>query len=662
MNELHIFDAVPAAACEKKVLLWDRYAERDGEDSILDLQERYFTETRAEFLRFIHAFGEHRAKGRSVRDHLRLPGGFSAWWLTRLFERHPEFYGGVLYDIFKLRALERLLLSLEAPSVCLHSADTRLARVMGDLCRALYIPFAHHPPQAPRQSTVSARGNPPMTAPETPTFANVAARFRRKALVNRLRNALGITRFAWRWWRDTRPVFPRKPALTPGRGLLLGTWFPNVDAQAAGQGRFRSKYWESVHDVLSGTGKPVHWLFIHTGSAEAARDNVRLRDTFLKHEAPGADMVFWEECVSAKGAFRAWRQALRLAWKAYSLLGTLPDIMRWPGSALNVCPLLAGIWKDSTQGRHLMWMLLIHEGIRRYCELIGPQERVITSSELQFWERLLFREQRLLGCAHICAVEHTRISGADFRYLIAPEAWGLPAFVEMMPDTFFCNGEGSLAIMRESGFPEERLGMLEAVRFMHLAQTPPEPAPGDGPGAARLLVATSYFPKLAEQAVAMLASASKRADSAGYPAASRLLERVCVKPHPFLPVERQLRERFENPPRTADGDVEDFLTPGTVVLTDGGTSIGLLALYRGLPLIECLPGNGFRLSGTPENAGARFVKNGRELLDALEATGGEAAKTSAPPSALAGFFCLDPGLPRWRKLLLGESAGKSREG
>lgn len=652
MDCLHIIDASPPPQCNGKILLWNRFSENDSIDSILDQQEAFFDETRAEFLCFIHKFGEYSINGRPLRDCLRLPKGFSLWWLTRFFERHPAFFGANLFEIFKLRALERLLHSMQPHSVCLHTTNMQLVRTVCDLCKNQNIPFEHcDPAQAnpkdAQQAGHSAACNANPTAAATPCaspFLGKLIRLRRCAMVNRAANALAITRYAWRWWRDVRRQFPAVPAVARRSGLLLGTWFPNVDANEAKQGRFRSKYWENVHDILAECGKPVHWFFIHGDPASKAAENIRLRTAFLQNEPDTVDMTFLEECITPWGALRAWLSAMFVAWKARGILQHLPSVMRWPNSNLNVYPLLAGIWKDSTQGDHLMRMCFFLEGIRRYCALIGPQQAVITSSELQFWERLLFLEQRNLGCKRIYAAQHSVIRDADFRFFVAPDTWSIAEFRKMMPDTFFCNGKKAYDSMHKSGFPPDRLGLLEATRFMHL--TMPECTQPSPP--QRLLVVTSYFSSPAERTLKILGEALRIAKHENQHAINALLRNVTIKGHPYLPVENLLPMFFDSPPPTVQGAIETHLTPGTVVFADSATSVGLLALCRGLPLIECTPEDDFDMGITHGLVGRQQVKNARELLHALMLL---ATMAQTPHLPLADIFCIDAGLPRWQNLL-----------
>ena len=62
------------------------------------------------------------------------------------------------------------------------------------------------------------------------------------------------------------------------------TYFPNIDMAAAKNGRFRSRYWEKLHDALQpADGKPnrVNWVFLYFPAPQCSfPDAIKLRDRF----------------------------------------------------------------------------------------------------------------------------------------------------------------------------------------------------------------------------------------------------------------------------------------------------------------------------------------------------------------------------------------------
>lgn len=437
-------------------------------------------------------------------------------------------------------------------------------------------------------------------------------------------------KYLFHWWRTVRRHFPAKPTLQKKHGVLLGTWFPNIDQNPAQEGHFRSRYWEAAHDVLDDVLAYKHWFFIYADTPQKITEHVALRDVFVKNGL-SADMVFCEECISLFGMARAFKNWFSVAWRSRSLSHCLQNAFQWPSSSLNVYTLLKDMWLDSTQGNHLLRHLLIFEGIRSYCKAVGPQDMVITSAELQYWERFLFKFQRDMGCQRVYAAQHSVVREADFRFFSASEAWSVPEFVAQMPDRFFANGKAAYNTMRKGHFPENRLGMLEAVRFMYLANVktfPPGPP-------RRLLLVTSYFEKETKAMLKCLAKAMAASDLA-------LWQNCCIKPHPFLPVDRWVQEYFIHPPAVVSGRIEDYLLEGTIVFSDAATSVSLLALYRGLPLVVFEAENTFNMGSLPDMDALPVAKDAASLLVALQ--------SSEQLPFDSEYFCLDAELPRWKDL------------
>jgi surface carbohydrate biosynthesis protein (TIGR04326 family) len=608
LPELHIYQNVMPKEHSGTGLLWNQWGCNCA--SILDLQTRYFAQIREEFLGFICALGKSDIRGKKLKDHFRLEDGFSTWWISSLFERHPSCYGQNLFEIFKLRALEIHLTKNPCAALHLHGNNASLAEALGQLCLALGIPFHWH------------------TAGPKPS-RSFRQRLKKALQSCSPTNTIFYAFKALHWWFATRRRFPAKPSVTPGKGLLLGTWFPNVDKQAAAKGHFRSRYWEAAHDALP-KNLPVHWLFVHVDPKKKIQANVQLRDSLMPEHGKG-DMTFWEECVTPSAALGAFGQWLSVAARARKLKAEVGKAFMWPDSHLNVYPHLRDAWHDSTQGGFLLDQLLCRKGIQAYCRAIGPQNACITSSELQSWERLLFEEQHRQGCPHVLAVQHSIVRDADFRFFVAPQQWTDSEFTRLMPHTFYANGKAGLMAMRHGGFAADRLDMVEAVRFMYLAEakTLPEVEP------QRLLVATSYFAKETEEMLKLLAEA---ANSSSAP----LLNNIVIKPHPFLPVDHLVEKYFSSKPVIADGPIESHLTPGTVVFAESGTSVALLVLCRQLPLLLYVAADTFDLGIIQADTPVARIRTVQDLISAL------------PPKPLGctidDYFCLDNSLPRWHEL------------
>lgn len=554
--------------------------------------------------------------GRPLREVLRLGDGLSGWWISDIFERHPSFYGPVLFEIFKLRAFERYMEGRSPTQIELYSKNKVLAQVLEQWCQRKGHGFLWH---------------------SRPCCTKTLACKRWWRIKVSLKNSWfgDALRLAWmlkNWWGAIRGLYPEKPKVRQQEGILVGTWFPNIDSKKAKQGEYYSRYWENAHELFKETKKYIHWFWIYAGPEADRSKAVALRNLFQKSNSENQDFTFWEECVTPLLAWKALCQAWCMTWKGRHIFRHIKDICQWPNSSLNFTPLLHDVWKSSICGWSLLQKLLLHQAIKFYAILIGKQKTCLTSTELQFWERLLFRHFRAIGTKNIYGAVHTRISPADFRYFIAPQAWQDEEFLEFMPDSILVNGEAAWKALADSGVPPNRLQTVEALRFMRLREIQQEAVGKPN----RILVATSYYSQNNRAMLRTLAQAKKSSDL-------QILKNIIIKQHPMNNVEQDLRKYFEKIPELVSGPVENFLTAGTIVYTDSSTSVALLALYKNLPLIVHAPENNFDLGSLSDIEGVCFIRNSWQFLQALE--------TCRIISLPSNYFNLNQKFSCWRRIL-----------
>ena len=169
---------------------------------------------------------------------------------------------------------------------------------------------------------------------------------------------------------------------------------------------------------------------------------------------------------------------------------------------------------------------------------------------------------------------------------------------------------------------------------MHLADTGPACATDE---AKRLLLVTSFFVDETDAHLAVLAQAVRDGVLEGI--------RVYIKPHPYLPVEDRLVRLFPQggAPEIVDRPVGELLVPGTFVWASNSTTVALEAALRGLPVMVQTAENDFDLCPLQDLPGLVRICNSADLARVLAST----FCLKLPQAYLA----IDPGLPRWRKLL-----------
>lgn len=239
----------------------------------------------------------------------------------------------------------------------------------------------------------------------------------------------------------------------------------------------------------------------------------------------------------------------------------------------------------------------------------------------------------------VYGAQHSTIRPTDFRYFDDPVTFTDSACAPFQPDRICANGQGALRQWQAAGVPQERLELVEALRYMYLVDARKSAVPPqEGQTHHRLLVVTGFFADETADHVRLLA----RAVHAG------LLDgwEIVVKPHPYLSVEADLRHELGAQAgrlRFADGPIATHLVPGTVVWSSASTTVVLEAALKKLPVMVMLPSDGFDLCPLQDVPG--LLRTGS--LDDVK----RALAQAAPPALPDDYLELQPELPRWRALL-----------
>ncbi len=630
---------------------WARRDMPHGHLSVPALVETHFTDIRREYITWAHETGLTRParSTRNLRELLAVGDTFSHWWFTTLAEKHPKICRN-LYEVTKLRALELAVEDARADHVCAVTDDTVLAGILLRFCAATGRRFELRP--AGMGAGMGAGTASPADA------APLSAKQRLAALYHRLPAPVQAVARLGAWLLREKRLLPAAPEAT-GKAALpahprpstIATYFPNIDVQSATQGRLRSRYWESLHDALDPEQGGVHgvtWLFIFEPTPHySLADAIRLRDAFRARKQDGIAFHFIEEFLTLPAIVREVAHYCRMAIRAARLTRHVAGQCRLPGSRMDFWPYMERNWAESTRGWLGLQRRLMRAAFRRYAAVCAPQEWTIFPMENHPWEKSLAHAMHEARRGPVYGTQHSTVRPTDLRYYEDARAFAEPDAAATLPDLLCCNGQGALGHMRDAGMPGERLGEIEALRYLYLADVSPGTAPDAAaspdagpplpPGKPTLLVVTSFFPDETDNQLDVLTEAARAGTLDGYD--------VVVKPHPNLPVQGRLAVRFPSggEPRVVNTPVAQLLAPGTIVWAANSTTVALEAAYQRLPLIVQTAANDFNMCPLLGVPGTAFVATADDLAAALA--------RPAPPDLPPGFLALDRGLPRWRKLL-----------
>ena len=605
-------------AQDARILWWNRRDVPEGHASVPLALERHLPRIRAELMAWVYDLGKVKVLDEEIQAWLKAGDNLSMWWCSLLFEKHPKMLPGLFFAL-KLRALELLCAEEACEHLHLVSEDSALCASLERFCRKKGWRFSHSVARALQER------NAPLSLTARMYYALPAL----------LRAMLRFCH--WLWTVKRRLPRAKTPCPAPGTGTIA-TYFPNIDSKLAQEGRFRSRYWETLHDALApgpGGAHRVNWLCIMFPSPQySLQQCIELVRKFRTEKRDGATFHYLEEFLSWRDIFVAVRRYARLLVNSLRIQGAVRTHFHLSGSQMDFWPCLGAAYVESCRGWRALERCFQRLACIRYVAWCGTQTWTIFPMENCPWERMLTQAVHEAGAGPVYGAQHSTIRAADFRYFDDQRALEDTQCRPFQPDRICVNGQGAMDVMLTAGYAPEDLEMLEALRYMHLADTGPEHATD---GAKRLLLVTSFFADETDAHLAVLTQAARDGVLEGI--------RVYIKPHPYLPVEERLARLFPQggAPEIVDRPVGELLVPGTFVWASNSTTAALEAAMRGLPVMVQAAENDFDLCPLQDLPGLVRICNSADVARALAS-----ATCLKLPKA---YLALDPALPRWRKLL-----------
>lgn len=617
----------PPPKVEGEVLAWQHSAEGVADSSIPHYVEANGERLRAKYLAFVHDLGEGEIGGRRLREHLDVGHGFSFWWMTRVAEKSP-FKSPRIYDCLRLLALEEILRDRKPAHLTLHGSDRDLARALQRLCRHLGMAFVWRSHRRPRQPWSLRRlfhGLPYWT-----------------------QGLISLLHLLPRW--PLRKL--KKPQWFSGEdAIFLCSYFTHLDPASCAQGRFYSRLWEVLPNVLQQDGWKANWMHHCLFSSEVpdAQAGLRLLDRFNQDPDRQGAHAFLDSYLSVevvKRLFTRWIRLNVVAWR----LGTVSSLFYPNGSSVWLWPVLRSDWGTSLTGPVAVSNCLSVALFDAALKDLPPQKRGLYLHENLGWEKAFLHAWRKHGHGKIIAVAHATIpfwslNHFDDRRCLNPRSdCAMP-----QPDFLAVNGPMSWRALVTAGYPSQRLMEVEALRYLNLLHVASRPAmnPGRRDGreppaphsrVMRVLVLGDCLPASMQRFCALLQAAAKLLPS-GYVFA--------FKPHPRYSIDLA---QYPGLPITETTERLDQLWgEHDVVVAVSSTNAAVEAYVAGLPVIIGLEGTGPNVSPLRGLPGVRFVGTPAELIEALQTAVQGGTGTRDPHQ----FFFLDPALPRWRRLLSG---------
>lgn len=559
--------------------------EIDKKVNISEYIERNASELRTEFLSFINNLGERLRTEFHIKKY-----GFSLWDASTLGEKSP-LYGGWVYEVFRLRAIERIYLENGNPPI----------RYCG-----LTIDFFE--------------------------FQNLWIKKMRKDNKNVFFHMFEAVIWFLRRLRHQTRILKGQKNLPPLDGVTIVSYAPAFDLEKASHGRYFSAYFQGLHDVLEASRLKINWVLIYAESATQSYQNCAAYvDNFNLSNSGKQRYYLKDEFLSPALMLKALLGWLRILIRGHRLKRGARSV-KYPLSKISIFSALEEQWNRSFIGKVAIENFLDLEAYGEMASSIPAEPFALYLCEKIRHEPILINSWRSKNVKRILGYQFLPLSFFDCRMFDSDSNKILS------PDKLLVIGESSRDLLLRSGVSLEKIEIVEATRYMYLSKNRNGQLKAPKEVARTLLVVTGFMSSTTESQMHLLDSDEVKS------VLKRKFKEIIFKPHPFFEIDHLISEfNFPIPIRVLNENLRDLWSVADIVFTANCTSAVLESLWLGIPTISAPPLNGLNLNplvGFVENC---CVSTATELAAFLDRPNQHRIPVD--------FFAFSEGFKKWKKVM-----------
>ena len=599
-------------------ILWCSYDDFDIPNvvSIPRWVEENDQNLRNRYLNWIYDLGDTKVDNRGQRlvDHLRIRPGFSIWWMTLLAEKCNFAKSPQITDAIKLMAFDDWATTQSVNSVVFISANRKLAKCLQAWCEKKKITFRYSYKQVPETSQSLLR-----TA-----YFLLPTVF--QALIWLIRHVLSRLELAGvgvsEWKKSSAQV-------------TFVSYLFNLTTSAVKEGRYESRYWTRLPDVVNGMNCKTNWMHIYIPDTllPNAAEAKRVLESFNKRSDGKQIHVTLDSFLSFKVIIRSMIDWAYIAIQAIKLRNKIKNV---DSNGLELWPLFDKDWYESLVGKTSM-SNSVHMNLLEHAFKLLPSQRLgIYLQENMDWEFAFLWAWKSANHKMVIGYPHSTVRYWDLRYFFDNRNYTQDSQNSVpRPDKVAISGVAMLKKYENGGYPRENLIKVEALRYNYLNNDSKE-----------LKIITNQQRRILVLGECVKSDTEKQ---------MKLLENaivylkgnfeLLVKPHPSCPINEAhypgLSMKITNSP------IEKLLDECGIAYTGGMTSAAVDAYCYGLPVISMLDPTQLNLHPLRGELGIQFASTPEELAMAIV----NSTKMWVNRNNNFEFFYLDDKLHRWQKII-----------
>lgn len=397
-------------------------------------------------------FGEHIIDGRSLREWFVLPKtDVSSWWFSLVSEKNT-LKTDIFFKLAQLNAIDKILLR-NSFEVCVFSvADNNLALALDQLCKRHSMATLRVISADRREGLLKRNTKYLFKQTEKPYLMMQTLRFLFVSVLKAI-----AAKFV---------MGPKKNRRSKAKdAILFISYFPAVDEQKAREGVLKNKYTAPLQEKLSQLGRKIAWIWMYVFlDGHTFGGALKLASSFKKNNEIG---FFLEEFISPRLVARVlalWLRQVRIFTKLdKNITG---EVLYKNISIPEGAVLTKNLVRESFIGRIGLEGILYFELYKEVFSRFPGLSHCIYYSEMHAWEKALNAAKHMVAPEmKSIGFQHTVVSENFFHYFYHPDELlkenSLP-----LPSILACNGDVSLRLLRQCGYPHMR--KVEAIRHLYL--------------------------------------------------------------------------------------------------------------------------------------------------------------------------------------------------
>lgn len=355
--------------------------------------------------------------------------------------------------------------------------------------------------------------------------------------------------------------------------LLFFSPYANIDESLARKAIFKNKLYIHLQEALENSKQNIIWIAMYVYSNNISfKKSLEYAEQFIKN---GYIIFFLEEFISLGAQIKALFVILRSGFKFLVLEKNIYAAHDF--GDYNIYSLFKDDWYSSFVGETGYQGVIYYYMFRNLLKRLKVK-KCLYLCEMHAWEKALISARDALGIkTYLFGYQPGTISRMYLNYFNHPlELSGKGRYPISRPDKIICNGNIPYVYMKESGWAEEKLSIVEAIRYSYLKKYLNLKSVGKKQNI--ILLAFSISLEESSSILNIVYEAFKD---------SKDIE-IWLRPHPFLRLESVfelsgIHEANFNF-KLKDGELDDILSKVRVVVV-GESSVSIEAIAHGCDVI-----------------------------------------------------------------------------